>query len=267
MSDPRNDGPRPTLDAWLRAAYAAGEAGCPPPEAFLEAEAEGLSPDAQRALDEHAARCPACAAERDLARLFDSAPERAGVRPADLSFVVSRLEETSPARSAAATNVVPFRAPRREETPRSRSVLRVAAAAVLVIGGALGYRAFQPPEPAPPLPEAPEVGGPVRGGTVEALSPVGEVAEIPMELRWVVIQGAATYRVRITAVDGSILWEDTAPAPPAPVPAEVAGRLHRAVLYTWTVEALDPSGARLAASEPVRFRARPAPEGRTPEGL
>ena len=258
MSDPRNE--RQTLDAWLRAAYAAEEAGCPPPEAFLEAEAEGLSPDARRALDAHAARCPACAAERDLARLFDAAPEGAGVRPADLSFVVSRLDERSPARSTSAPNVVPFR--RREETPRSRSVLRVAAAAVLVIGGALGYQAFQAPEPAPPLPEPPEVGGPVRGGDVEAVSPVGEVAEIPAELRWVPVEGAASYRVRITAVDGSILWESTTPASPARVPAEVAGRLQRAVLYTWTVEALDPRGARLAVSEPVRFRARPAPEGR-----
>jgi hypothetical protein len=49
------------------------------------------------------------------------------------------------------------------------------------------------------------------------------------------------------------------PAPPARLPAEVAAKLHRAVAYTWTVEALDASGARLAVSEPVRFRARPQP--------
>ena len=41
------------------------------------------------------------------------------------------------------------------------------------------------------------------------------------------------------------------------LPAEVLGKLHRAVTYVWTVEALDASGARVAASEPVRFRARP----------
>jgi hypothetical protein len=252
-----SDGSPRTLDAWLRAAYAAEEAGCPPPEAFLEAEAEGLSPAERRALDEHAARCPACAAERDLARLFDAAPEEAGVRPEDLDFVVSRLQETAPARSAT-PNIVPFPGPRRAEAPRSRSFLRFAAAALLVIGAGLGYRALQTPDPALP---PPELGGVMRGSEVEAVSPVGDVAEIPAELRWVVVEGAASYRVRITAVDGSVLWEGTASTPPALLPAEVAGRLHRAVLYTWTVEALDPSGARLASSEPVQFKVRPVPEG------
>ncbi len=265
-----SDGSRPmTLDAWLRAAYAPSEAGhpagCPPPEAFLEAETEALSPEERQALDEHAGRCPACAAERDLARLFDAAPEETGVRPEDLDFVVSRLarlEDTSPARSAA-PNVVPFPGPRRpEQAPRSRfasrSILRFAAMALLVIGLGLLYRAFQSPQPA--LPE-PEVGGVMRGGEVEVVSPVGDVADMPAELRWGRVEGAASYRVRITAVDGSVLWEGTALAPSISLPAEVAGRLHRAVVYTWTVEALDPSGARLASSEAARFKVKPTPEG------
>jgi len=247
-----SDGSRLTLDEWLRAAYSSEGAGCPPPEAFLEAETGDLSAEERRALDAHAERCPACAAERDLARLFAKAPEEADVRPDDLRFVVSRLEESSPARTAR-SNVVPFPA-------RRRSLLRFAAAAVLVIGSWLGYRALNPPEPALPTPEMGEV---MRGGEVEALSPMGEVAEIPRDLRWVLRKGAASYRVRITAVDGSVLWEDTTVAPPARLPAEVAGRLHRAVVYTWTVEALDPRGARLASSEPVRFKIRPAPEGKS----
>jgi hypothetical protein len=255
----RNDESRQTLDAWLRAAYDAPAAGCPPPEAFLAAEMEGLSPEERRALDAHADRCPACAAERDLARLFDAAPEEADVRPEDLDFVVARLQDSAPARSTpSAPNVVPFPAPRRAEAPRfrwqNRAQLRFAAAALLVIGLGLGYRAFQ--SPGPELPD-PEIGGVMRGGEVEALAPVGDVAEIPAELRWVVMDGAASYRVRITAVDGSVLWETTVFAPPVHLPADVTGRLHRAVVYTWTVEALNPDGARLASSEPVRFRARP----------
>ena len=256
-----NDESRRTLDAWLRAAYADPEAGCPPPESFLEAEAEGLTPEERRALDEHAEHCPACAAERDLARLFDAAPEEADVRPEDMDFVVSYLLEAAPAQKPS-VNVVPFPGPRRTaEPPQSRSVsrpiLRFAAAAMLVIGLGLGYRAFQS---GPELPD-PGTGGVMRGSEVEAVAPVGDLAEIPAELRWVVIDGAASYRVRITAVDGSVLWESTASAPPVHLPADVAGRLHRAVVYTWSVEALDPSGARLASSEPVQFKARPEPEG------
>jgi hypothetical protein len=262
------------LDEWLRAAYdskeAAEEAGCPPPEAFLEAETAGLSPEDRRTLDEHAARCPACAAERDLARLFDEAPGEAGVRPEDLDFVVSRLEETAPVRSAPASstpNVVAFPGPRRAEAvpaassqPRrsgsSHALLRFAAAALLVIGAGLGYRAFQSTDPALP---SPEIGGVVRGGEVEAVSPAGELAEVPRELRWAHREGAASYRVRIITVDDSVLWEMKTPASPVVIPTEVSTKLHRAVLYTWTVEALDPSGARLATSEPVRFRVKPAP--------
>lgn len=251
-----------TLDAWLRAAYADPEAGqpagCPPPEAFLEAEMEGLSREERRALEAHAARCPACAAERDLARLFDAAPEEAAVRPEDLSFVLSRIAAPS------APNVVAFPGPRRIEAPprpqRSRSFLRFAAAALLVMGVGLGYRAVYSPQPGLP---APEVGGVMRGSEVEAVSPVGDVAEIPTELRWVVVEGAASYRARITAVDGSVLWEGTVPASRISLPADVAGRLHRAVLYTWTVEALDPSGERLASSEPIRFKVKPTPEGQS----
>jgi hypothetical protein len=251
-----------TLDAWLRAAYASEEAGCPPPESFLEAEMEGLSAGERRALDAHADRCPACAAERDLARMFEAAPDEADVRPEDLSYVVSRLEETSPVRPV--PNVTPFPGPRRESREStneeirrsrpSRSLLRFAAAAVLVLGGLLGYRAFQTPEPI--LPTPPEMGGVMRGSEVEVLTPVGDVAEMPTELRWVPKGGAAFYRVRIIAVDDTVLWEGTALAPPARLPEEVAGRLHRAVLYTWTVEALDASGAPLAVSEPVRFKVR-----------
>jgi hypothetical protein len=255
--------PRLPLDEWLRAAYdpEASDAGCPPPEAFLEEEMASLSPAERRALETHADRCPACAAERDLARLFDAAPEEAAVRPEDLSFVVSRLEKAEPVRPVS-PNVVPFAPPRKErkeEAPRSRSLFRLAAAAVLVIGAGLGYQAFHAPSsnlPALPAPAAPGSAGVMRGSEVEAVAPLGEVAEIPRQLRWVPVAGAGSYRLRITAVDGTVLWAGTAPSPPALLPADVAGRLHRAVLYSWTVEALDPSGARLASSEPVHFKVR-----------
>lgn len=240
-----------TLEEWLRAAYS--EAGCPPPEAFLEAET--LAPAERRRLDEHAGRCPACAAERDLARLFDAAPEAAEVSPQDVDFVVARLQESSPVRPAA--KVVPFPAggaagagPRRMPA----QAWKLAAAVVLLLGGGLLFRLANPG--APPLPN-PEVGGPVRGGQLEALSPVGDAAGIPSELRWNPRPGAASYRVRLLAVDDAVLWEATVPAPPARLPAEAQGKLQRAVSYLWTVEALDASGARIASSETVRFRIRP----------
>ncbi|MEA2600413.1 MAG: hypothetical protein QOF89_1405 [Acidobacteriota bacterium] len=259
--------PRLTLDDWLRAAYEDPAAGCPPPESWLEEELAARTPEERRRLEAHAEHCPACAAERNLARDFDAGAEAPGVRPEDVAFVVSRLEAASPVRTRGSAKVVPFRVPKREApqvvpTPsRSWDWRRLAAAAVVILAAGLGYQLFRPA--APPLP-TPQNGGVVRGGEVEAVSPVGEVAGIPSELRWAPRPGASSYRVRLSAVDDTILWEATVPAPPARLPAEVVRTLHRAVVYVWSVEALGPAGERLGASEPARFRARPSPEGTGP---
>jgi hypothetical protein len=242
------------LEDWLRAAYAGKEAGCPPPEAFLAEEMERLSQEERRRLDEHADRCPACAAERDLAQMFDAGPEAGGVHPEDVDVVVSRLEAASPVRPREG-KVVAFPKAMPKTKPSTRpAVWRLAAAAILVLGAGLMFQLSRPG--APPLP-APGTETVARGGEVEAVSPVGEVPGIPAELDWKPRPGAASYRVRLSAVDDTVLWETAVPAPPVRLPAEVSGQLHRAVVYIWTVEALDASGARLASSEPVRFRARP----------
>jgi putative zinc finger protein len=241
------------LEDWLRAAYAEEEAGCPPPEAFLADEMERLSPEERRRLEEHADRCPACAAERDLARTFDAGPEVEGVRREDVDFVVSRLEAASPVRPKGKVVAFPTATPKEKPSTRP-AVWRLAAAAILVLGAGLLFQLSR--SGAPPLP-SPGTETVVRGGEVEAVSPVGEVPAIPTELDWKPRPGAASYRVRLVAVDDTVLWETTVPAPPVRLPAEVSGQLHRAVVYTWTIEALDASGARVASSEPIRFRARP----------
>jgi hypothetical protein len=248
-----------TLRDWMRAAYAGEESGCPPPEAYLEAGTR--SPEERRKLDEHADRCPACAAERDLARLFDD-PEAAALPAGDVDFVVSRLKEASPVRPPAAQVVAfpgPKAAPARQDRQDRTPFWKIAAALVLVLGGGLFFQLSRPG--APPLPP-PVAAGPVRGGEIEALSPAGDVEAIPAELRWTPREGAQSYRVRLVAVDDTVLWEGTVTAPPARLPDGVAARLRRAVTYTWSVEALDASGARVAASEGVRFRARPEAEAK-----
>lgn len=240
------------LGAWLRESYE--NAGCPPPEAFLEEEMAALSPADRRRLEEHADRCPACAAERDLARAFDAGP--AGLPAADVELVVSKLEKAGGPRG----RVVKFPsrapvapAPRRTSAP---AWWRIAAALFVILGAALLFQLTRPGGP-PPLP-APESEGVYRGGEVEVVAPVGEIATVPDELLWVRTEGARSYRVRLLAVDDTVLWETTVPAPPARLPAEVFKSLHPAVAYTWTVEALGPAGERVAVSEPVRFQARPA---------
>lgn len=275
------------LAAWLQAAYQDPAAGCPPPEAYLAEEMAALAPAERRRLDEHAERCPACAAERDLARLFDAAPGQAGARPEDVEDVTARLAAASPLAPAEApgAQVIPFpgrpeaqasaapgevrvrREPRRAPA-RSWSLPRLAAAAILVLAAGLGFQLMRsaPPE----LPD-PGQGEAVRGATIEVLAPLGELDEVPAELRWAPWNGTAAYRVRIVEVDGTVLWEQQLPAGSparpgttsgsAPLPGDVQARLQRAVTYRWTVEALGPTAggapARLAVSEPAEFRIHP----------
>jgi hypothetical protein len=119
---------------------------------------------------------------------------------------------------------------------------------VLLVGLGLFLRGQQ----APPLPERgrDEV---VRGAEIHDLQPSGEFPAVPRQFRWTAIAGAASYRVTLRAVDETVLWQESATEPSARLPEEVARGLHPAVLYTWTVEALNARGERLAASEPVRF--------------
>lgn len=255
--------PSLSLEERLRAAYAPGEgAACPPPEAFLE-EAEGLldEPARQRLLA-HAEGCPACAAERELARLYAAGAEGAGVAAEDLEFVTGRLRSASPVEAAPAApavpanggKVVPFPSRRREEARRTPSWARWAAAAVFVLAAGLAFRlAFPPAGTLPP----PDDAGVVRGARIEGLAPQGEVMEVPGALSWEPVPGAASYELKLVAVDGTVLWETTLAAPPARLPAEVRGRLLAAVRYSYSVRARDARGGEIAVSEEVSFRAAP----------
>ncbi|HEV8241450.1 MAG TPA: zf-HC2 domain-containing protein [Thermoanaerobaculia bacterium] len=263
---------RRELSQWLRDAYADAAAGCPPPEAYLAEEMAALSPEQRRRLEAHADACPACRAERELARAFDAG--ESGASSADVDWVTARLRgepvpaaqgdapaqpAASPAGMPATGRVVPFRG-----RAAVRTWVRFAAAAVLVVAMGLTARTFY--ERPPSLP-APPHGGIVRGGEVELVSPVGEVAEPPLELRWKSVAGAVAYRVRLSGVDGTVLWETKAAATSAPLPAAVAANLKRAVSYEWTVEGLATDGSTIGRSAPARFRVRPLPESDGTEGL
>lgn len=216
--------------------------GCPPPGDWLRLETGEVTPEERRRLEEHAAGCPACASEREMARLFSQAPDRA--RAEDVDYVVSKLEALNlPAQP------VPLAFPARR--PALVWVARLAALLVLALGAVLFFRAGQ----APPLPD-PGPGEVYRGGQVRPIGPSGEISAMPGEFRWDGIPGAHSYRVTLLAVDDAVLWEETVTAPSARLPEEIASDLHPAVLYRWTVVALDERGARLAASEPVSFQVR-----------
>lgn len=210
---------------------------CPSPEEYLRLESGEATPEERRRLEEHAARCPACAAEHDLARAFHAGPEPGE----DVDFVVERLESL---RLHEKPRPLEFR-------PRKPALVRWAGSLAALVALAVGLSIYTA-QKAPPLPE-PGRAETVRGAEIYDLQPSGEFPEVPRQFRWAAIAGAASYRVTLRAVDETVLWEESVTEPSARLPQEVARGLHPAVLYAWTVEALNARGERLAASEPVRF--------------
>lgn len=230
------------------------ETGCPSPEDWLRLETGEATPDERRRLEEHAARCPACASEREMARLFAEAPD--GARDEDVDYIVAKLEALDLPRQPVP---LAFPSQRRRARPVLAWAARLAALLVLALAVGLFFRAGQ----APPLPD-PGAGEVYRGGHLRPIGPSGEISEMPREFRWEGVEGARSYRVTLRAVDDTVLWQETVTVSSARLPAGVARGLHPAVLYRWSVEALDERGARLAASEPVSFQVRPPGESPGP---
>ena len=240
-----------SIAEWLRLAYA-GREECPPPELFLEAEWAGLADDERERVRRHLAVCPACAAERDLAAAYEAPPIPDPNAEKALARLFARLGGESRGGSAiprrSAGRILPFRL--------RRQLLALAAAALVAVSTAvlLLYRGGAPPLPDPPASDV------LRGARVVPVAPLGEVPAPPATFRWREVEGAVSYRLTLSAVDDAVLWSGTAVGASLSPPAAVRERLDQRVVYFWRVEALDADGARLAGSEPARFRWIAAPE-------
>ena len=232
------------IEDLLKDAYG-DDGSCPAPEAFLRSSTDRLTAEERERLERHAESCPSCAAERKLACEFDATPRTADPSSADLEYVVKHLETHPVVRGAA-------------PTPRARPAARfmwnwgLAAAAVLVI--AVGGVLLRGPS-APTLPSL-EPDTVLRGARVEVEYPRGDLDAVPRTMRWEAVDGATGYRVVVTAVDDTVLFEKATESASIELSGEDLGRMHPAVVYFWQVEALDGRGSRLALSERVRFRTR-----------
>ena len=132
-----------------------------------------------------------------------------------------------------------------------RTAWSLAAAAVLVLTISGTLRTLdQSPPPLPPPPSKTTL----RSAVIEGIEPMGSISETPSAFRWQETTGRDSYRLEVRAVDDQVLWSGTSKAPVLEVPPELAELLHSAVTYTWSVEARDVSGARVAWSPPIEFR-------------
>lgn len=127
-----------------------------------------------------------------------------------------------------------------------------AAAAMVLVAGVL----LHDPKTAPPLPYAVD-DAVLRGETVKVLEPKGDHPVMPEWLRWEEHADAVSYRIRILAVDDTVLWEGESPVGAVRLTPEVLAALHPGVVYFWTVEALDARGDVRVRSETARFQVVP----------
>lgn len=254
----------------MRAIFAAGASECSSPEELHRLAIGELPPARCEELREHAADCPMCAVELELASDFAAGPDpaAAGAHRDDLAAIRRRLEANAPHRTTPAAGDEEAAGRR----PAAARVLRfptrfgpaaaLLAAAALALAVGLGLHSFQPstrPGEAPPLPPRPPAGS-ERGTTITGLAPAGDLDASPNRFVWQPVDGAARYRLTLRAVDDAVLWETETSGTAAELASDVI-RLSPAVSYAWSVEAVDSAGRSLAWSERARFRIRPQPEG------
>ena len=245
-----------TIDEWLTLAYRHG-GDCPPPELFLEVEWSALSDEQQATAAAHAESCPACAAERDLARAFDQPVVATEETDAGLDDLLAKIDASAPSVTEAQTRPAGGRLLRFPAMAKVFSQpalsLAVAAVAVLAVGIVLQTRSAAPPA----LPDAP-VRTVMRSGVVETVAPEGVTDALPESFTWERVEGAARYRMTLTAVDQEVLWQGETTGVSIALPDEIRSGLQPAVVYFWKVDAFSESGSRVAWSAAVEFRADPA---------
>ena len=256
------------LEAWR-----AGEPGeCLPADAYAALAEGDLVGSWAADLEEHALECPLCAAERDLARDFlaEGVAGAAPVETAHLASIVRELERQvaepleRPQTGGELGRVVVFRKSSTQPRPAWKAwSVPLAAAATLALGIGLFWQGRQ-------LPGLPDPGsnGPIRSAAVELQSPLGDQildagqAAVPsrIDFRWLAVEGAARYRVRLLDATSQELWSGESVRTEIELPEAPRELLVDRVRYQWTVTALGAGGAVLAASEPADFRFLPAPE-------
>lgn len=184
--------------------------------------------DAER---EHVQHCVRCQTEFALYADFNR-----DEKSAEGEFIANELQ-----RRFAESNVRPFK-------PRAFRLLYAAAAALVILIGAGVF--LQTREPALNPIDGPEI---YRGARLEAIAPIGDLAQAPNELRWSPVANASRYRVQIMEVDRTVLWRGESNDSRIAIPSTITVQFAPGKSLLWEVTALRGQEV-LASSETQTFR-------------
>jgi len=184
----------------------------------------------RRNCEAHLASCPHCSTELALYRQFESGEPTASERR-DVGAIVARLQKDSPA------------AP--ESWWSKIWNVRVLTPAAVALAAASVFLLLNPRSRVDRLEPVPTV---MRSSQIAGLTPVGEVAVAPTELRWQPVAGAVHYQVRVLEVDRTELWHATVDSPSAELPDAVRARIIPLKKLLWESTATDAAGGLIATS-------------------
>lgn len=115
------------------------------------------------------------------------------------------------------------------------------------LAAALALAALVIPPLLRPAPEPGTIPAETRGGDVRLIGPSGEVRG-PFEFRWASPVAASSYRVSVFDAGHHVIYTELSQTERLPVPPDLRARLVAGGEYTWSVEALDASGATIVVS-------------------
>lgn len=194
---------------------------------------------------QHVRDCARCQSELAMFREFESDESTS-----DGQWIAEELRRRLQQNES--ETVVPFR-------PRTfRLAYAVAAMLVVLIGVGTWMQLREPSlDPAIDVPQG------YRSARLEAIAPMGDLADTPKELRWSVVPNASRYRVRVMEVDQTVLWNGETTDSHIALPPAVVAQFAPGKSLLWDVTALHGNDI-LASSDTQRFRVSVADSRRLP---
>jgi hypothetical protein len=231
-------------------------------KATLAPTAACLNPEQLEALldgkhsNPHLAECPRCQSELSMLKAFESTTplREEGAAVAWISAQLDRELESikNPGRRASPG----IQRLQSQGTWMSRMfggmrwALPATAVVVLAIAGVVISRSTKEPEL-----QANNVGQPAvyRSQEVEIISPVGEVEQVPTELKWQSFTGTEDYKVVIMEIDRSPLWTGETKETSLTIPAAVRVKMLPGKPILWQVTALGAQAQVVGTSQIQKF--------------
>jgi hypothetical protein len=93
----------------------------------------------------------------------------------------------------------------------------------------------------------------LRSQRFAAVTPVGDVAAAPAELRWEAVRGASKYLARVMEVDRTEVWRGETAETHIALPEEVRRQMTAHRSFLWAVTAQDGAGSNLAETDLQTF--------------